>query len=108
MTLLRERRTRRPEVALRRGRGGIRGPEARAGWLFVTPAAAFLALFVLLPVLMALWVSLTSWNGQGSPFTSRVPFVGADNYTKLFTEDSLARQDFFTSVRNNLYYVLLV
>jgi multiple sugar transport system permease protein len=108
MTLLRERGTRRPEVATPRGGGGIRGPEARAGWLFVTPAAAFLVLFTLLPVLMALWVSLTSWNGQGSPFTSRVPFAGADNYTKLFTQDGLARQDFFTSIRNNLFYVVLV
>jgi multiple sugar transport system permease protein len=108
VAVLRERGTRRPEAAVPRGRGGTRGPEARAGWLFVTPAAAFLVLFVLLPVLMALWVSLTSWNGQGSPFTSRVPFVGADNYTTLFTEDGLVRQDFFTSVRNNMYYVVLV
>jgi multiple sugar transport system permease protein len=108
MTLLRERGAQHPEVAAGRGRGGIRGPEGRAGWLFVTPAAAFLALFVLLPVLMALWVSLTSWNGQGSPFTSQVPFVGEANYTRLFTEDGLARQDFFTSIRNTLYYVALV
>ncbi|TDC85449.1 sugar ABC transporter permease [Micromonospora sp. KC606] len=57
---------------------------------------------------MALWVSLTGWNGQGSPFTGDVPFVGTDNYTRLFTEDGLARQDFMTSIRNNLYFVLLV
>jgi multiple sugar transport system permease protein len=108
VTLLRERGTQRPEVAARRGRGGIRGPEARAGWLFVAPAAVLLALFVLLPVLMALWVSLTSWNGQGSPFTGQVPFVGEENYTRLLTEDGLVRQDFFTSIRNTLYYVALV
>jgi multiple sugar transport system permease protein len=108
MTVLRERPTRGRELTTLRGRGGIRGPEGRAGWLFVTPALAFLALFMLLPILMALWVSLTSWNGQGSPFTGRAAFVGMDNYTKLFTEDGLDRQDFFTSVRNNLYYVLLV
>ena len=57
---------------------------------------------------MALWVSLTDWNGQGSPFTAGVPFVGARNYTRLFTEDGLARQDFMTSIRNNLYYVVIV
>lgn len=89
-------------------RKGIRGPEGVAGWLFVAPVLVILGLFLLLPILMALWVSLTSWNGQGSPFTGRVPFVGADNYTRLFTQDSLARQDFMTSLRNNLYYVLLV
>ncbi|MFF5293328.1 carbohydrate ABC transporter permease [Paractinoplanes globisporus] len=87
---------------------GIRGNERGAGWLFIAPAAIVLGLFMALPILMALWVSLTSWNGQGSPFTSDVPFAGLDNYTKLFAEDGLARQDFMTSVRNNGYYVLFV
>lgn len=87
---------------------GIRGNERGAGWLFVAPAVLVLGLFMALPILMALWVSLTRWNGQGSPFTSGVPFAGVDNYTKLFAEDGLARQDFMTSLRNNFYYVLFV
>ncbi|MCO8271004.1 sugar ABC transporter permease [Actinoplanes sp. TRM 88003] len=87
---------------------GIRGNERPAGWLFVAPAVLILGLFMLLPILMALWVSLTRWNGQGSPFTGSVPFAGLDNYTKLFTDEGLARQDFMTSIRNNAYYVLLV
>ncbi|MER7456075.1 sugar ABC transporter permease [Micromonospora sp. NPDC126480] len=91
----------------RRGRGP-RGNEAVAGWLFVAPVIAILGLFLLLPILMALWVSLTDWNGQGSPFTSQVPFVGTENYTRLFTEDGLERRDFMTSIRNNLYYVVIV
>ena len=88
--------------------GGIRGSEGIAGWLFVAPVVMILGLFLLLPILMALWVSLTGWNGQGSPFTAKVPFVGTDNYTRLFTEDGLARRDFMTSIRNNLYYVAIV
>ncbi|MGI5153364.1 carbohydrate ABC transporter permease [Plantactinospora sp. CA-294935] len=91
-----------------RRRGGIRSGDAPAGWLFVTPVVVILGLFMLLPILMALWVSLTDWNGQGSPFTSRVPLVGLDNYTELFTRDGLARQNFMTSIRNNLYYVGIV
>jgi multiple sugar transport system permease protein len=87
---------------------GIRGNERGAGWLFVTPALLILGLFMALPILMALWVSLTRWNGQGSPFTSGVPFAGADNYTRLFASDGLVRQDFMTSIRNNGYYVLFV
>ncbi|GII56645.1 sugar ABC transporter permease [Planotetraspora thailandica] len=79
-----------------------------AGWLFVAPVVIILGLFMLLPILMALWVSLTSWNGQGSPFQAGVPFVGADNYTRLFTQEGLARQDFMTSIRNNIYYVAIV
>ncbi|GAB2624005.1 ABC transporter permease [Paractinoplanes abujensis] len=87
---------------------GIRGNERPAGWLFVAPALIILGLFMLLPILMALWVSLTRWNGQGSPFTGDVPFAGLGNYTRLFTDEGLARQDFMTSIRNNAYYVFLV
>ncbi|MEW1843364.1 sugar ABC transporter permease, partial [Nonomuraea angiospora] len=82
--------------------------ENLAGWLFVAPVVVILGLFMLAPILMALWVSLTDWNGQGSPFRGSVPFVGVDNYTRLFTEEGLARQDFMTSVRNNVYYVAIV
>jgi multiple sugar transport system permease protein len=88
--------------------GDIRGNERVAGWLFVAPVIAILGLFMLVPILMALWVSLTNWNGQGSPFTAKVPFVGLDNYTRLFTQDDLARQNFMTSIRNNVYYVIIV
>ncbi|MBY8871058.1 sugar ABC transporter permease [Micromonospora sp. PLK6-60] len=91
-----------------RRKGGIRGNENVTGWLFVAPVIVIVGLFVLLPILMALWVSLTDWNGQGSPFTGKVPFVGADNYTRLFTEEGLARRDFMTSIRNNIYYVAIV
>jgi multiple sugar transport system permease protein len=95
-------------AASRRRPGGIRGNERIAGWVFVAPVVVILGIFLLLPILMALWVSLTSWNGQGSPFTGKVPFVGADNYTQLFTSDGLARRDFMTALRNNLYYVAIV
>ena len=89
-------------------RTGIYGRQGSAGWLFVAPALVILGLFLVAPILMALFVSFTDWNGQGSPFTGNVPLVGFDNYTKLFTEEGLARQDFMTSIRNNLYYVLFV
>jgi len=95
-----------------RGTGGrrrsVRSAENLAGWLFVAPALVIIGLFVLLPILMALWVSITAWNGQGSPFTGSVEVVGLENYTRLFTEEGLARQDFMTSLRNNAYYVLVV
>ncbi|HTF09966.1 MAG TPA: sugar ABC transporter permease [Asanoa sp.] len=87
---------------------GIRGNEAMAGWLFVLPIVVILGVFLFLPILMAFWVSLTDWRGQGSPFKSGVPFVGTDNYTQLFAQDGLARRDFMTSIRNNFYYVLIV
>ena len=61
----------RPATAGRHAAGvGIR-PAGSAGWLFVAPVVVILGLFLLLPILMALWVSFTDWNGQGSPFTAR-------------------------------------
>jgi multiple sugar transport system permease protein len=89
-------------------RTGIYGRQGSAGWLFVAPAVVILGVFLLLPILMALFVSFTKWNGQGSPFTSAVPMAGTRNYTKLFAEDGLSRLDFMTSIRNNLYYVFIV
>jgi multiple sugar transport system permease protein len=92
----------------RRKGAGIRGTERTTGWLFVSPAVALLVLFLAVPVLMALWVSFTDWNGIGTPFRRNVPTVGLRNYTDLFTKDGLTRQDFMTSIRNIFYYTVLV
>lgn len=89
-------------------RGGIRSGERRSGWLFVTPAVILLLVFLAIPVLMALWVSFTRWNGIGSPFTLSVPMAGLDNYTALFAQEGLVRQDFMTSIRNIFYYTAFV
>jgi multiple sugar transport system permease protein len=77
-----------------------------AGWLFVAPAIVIIGLFVILPIGMALWVSLSDWGGRGSPFSSDVNFVGTDNYSALLVEPGLARQDLMISFRNTFYYVI--
>ncbi|MFJ2187282.1 carbohydrate ABC transporter permease [Kitasatospora sp. NPDC087861] len=87
-------------------RPGLR--EGAWGWLFVSPMVLVLGLFLALPILMALWVSLLHWDGQSNPFSGSADFVGLDNYRKLFTEDGLDRTLFATSMRNTLYYVVLV
>jgi multiple sugar transport system permease protein len=92
----------------RRFSGGIRGHQNRTGWGFFVPMLVFIGLFVLAPILLALWVSLSDWTGQGSPLSSNVGFVGWDNYAQLFGDSGLVRRDFMTSLRNNFYYVLLV
>ncbi len=89
-------------------RGGVRGREAAAGWLFVAPMLIILGLFLVVPVLMAAWVSVSDWTGRGSPLSSSVGFVGAQNYRQLVSGGGLATQDFGTSLRNNAWYVLLV
>ncbi|MER8090761.1 carbohydrate ABC transporter permease [Streptomyces sp. NPDC058316] len=87
-------------------RAGLRG-EGTWGWLFVSPMVLVLGLFMVLPILMALWVSLLHWDGQSNPFSSQADFVGLDNYRSLLTQDGLDRTLFATALRNNAYYVLL-
>ena len=89
-------------------RSGIRGGEAASGWLFTAPMIILLGMFLVIPVLMALWVSFSDWNGRGSPFSGTVSFVGLDNYSALVGGGGLAEQDFGTALRNNAWYVLLV
>ncbi|WP_313556676.1 carbohydrate ABC transporter permease, partial [Miniimonas arenae] len=77
-------------------------------WTFVTPVLVILGLFLVLPIVMALWVSVSDWSGRGSPFSSSVSFVGGENYATILTGGGLQQRDFGTALRNNVYYVLLV
>lgn len=95
-----------PDRSGPRKRSGASQRQTGAGWGFITPALIILGLFLALPILMALWVSVSDWTGRGSPFSSRVGFVGLDNYSALVTEPGLSRQDFMISLRNTFYYVL--
>jgi multiple sugar transport system permease protein len=67
-----------------------------------------LGLFLVIPVLMALWVSFSDWGGNGSPFSGNVRFVGSQNYQSILSGGGLAEQNFGTSLRNNAWYVVLV
>lgn len=49
--------------------------------------------FVISPFVQAMYYSMTSWSG----FNDNMPFVGFDNYVKLFNDDI-----FMTSVRNSV------
>lgn len=64
------------------------------GYLFITPQLAGVALFVLLPVGMAVWYSLNDWN----VFTGRQTFVGGDNYAALTSDPQLPRVLLATAV----------
>jgi multiple sugar transport system permease protein len=94
---------RKPRMTVQRRR------ERLAGWVFTTPALVILLVFMVVPIGLALYVSLLRWDGLSSPFGGgTAKFVGVDNYRNLLTEDSLTRQNFATSVRNNFYFVLFV
>ncbi|WP_414826599.1 carbohydrate ABC transporter permease [Arthrobacter sp. Leaf234] len=85
-----------------------RGRQGLTGWLFISPVVVILGLFLVVPVLMAAWVSVSDWTGRGSPLSGSVGFVGTENYAAILDGEGLTSRDFGTSIRNNLYYVLLV
>jgi multiple sugar transport system permease protein len=86
---------------------GIRGAEARYGWLFTAPAILIIGVFLVLPIFLALYVSFSNWNGLGSPLGNS-SIVGTGNYEKILVDDGLAQKDFGISIRNTLGYFLLV
>lgn len=66
------------------------------GWLFVGPATIYLAVFSLLPMLVAAWMSLHRWH----LLKDERPFVGLENYLAIF------RDPFFrNAIYNTLAYV---
>jgi multiple sugar transport system permease protein len=72
------------------------------------PAIVLLVVFLVAPIAMAAWVSLSNWTGIGSPFASGVSSVGFKNYQALLTQPGLPQQQLGESIRNNLYYVIFV
>jgi multiple sugar transport system permease protein len=89
-------------------RTGTKGKQNATGWLFTAPVLIILGLFLVLPVIMAAWVSISDWTGRGSPFSGSTHFVGAKNFEAVISGGGLAERDFGTALRNNLYYVVLV
>ena len=92
----------------RRTRRRRKRKEGLMGWLFVSPVLVLLLVFLIIPILVALYVSFTKWNGQGGPFSENVKRVGLENYKDLLVNDGLTRKNFVASLRNNFYFVVLV
>ena len=93
----------------KRRRGShFRNGQAASGWLFVSPVLLILGLFLLIPVLMAAWVSVSDWTGRGSPLSPDVHFVGAANYGQVLWAGGLSESDFGIALKNNFWYVILV
>lgn len=95
-------------IRRRRSLFTARGREAAAGWLMSAPVIVLLLVFLVAPIAMAAWVSVSDWNGIGSPFASGVHAVGGRNYAALLTQPGLPQQQLGESLRNNVYYVIIV
>jgi len=84
----------------RRGRAArtIRQGELRTAALFIAPALALYALFMLIPFANSIYFSLTNWNGA----TALKEFVGLDNYIAMFRDPTL-----YLALRNNVVWIVL-
>ncbi len=82
--------------AARRPSRTARG-QRRAAWLFLAPACAMVAVYVIWPILSTMWLSLYNWDGM----TART-FVGVANYVEL-----LHAPTFYTALKNNVIWLAL-
>jgi multiple sugar transport system permease protein len=71
--------------------------KALAPWLFLAPGILIFLLYVIFPIFQSIWISFYEWDGLG-PKT----WVGLNNYADLLTDDS-----FYTSLKNNVIWLLL-
>jgi ABC-type sugar transport system permease subunit len=68
----------------------------RAAWAFMGPGVLLVLLAMYIPVIYTMYLSLTSYNGLGSP-----QFIGFENYVTMFQDPA-----FLTSVMNTAIWVV--
>lgn len=71
--------------------------EERAALAFLLPNLLGFIIFVLVPVVGGLVLSLTNYDGF-----SEIEFVGIDNFKRLFQDEY-----YYTSLGNNIYYTIV-
>ena len=74
--------------------GGVHGSKATP-YLFVLPYLALFMVFIAVPAVFGIWISLHDWDLQ-LPFK---PFVGLANYTDLLDPESVNFEAFWHSMR---------
>jgi multiple sugar transport system permease protein len=75
-----------------------------AGYGFVTPALVVVLIFVFIPMIYAFFISFTNWTGLQPPREAQ--YVQFQNYQDLLTNEGFIRTNFFTAIKNTVYYVL--
>ncbi|EEH64261.1 ABC transporter, permease protein [Gleimia coleocanis DSM 15436] len=74
----------RPEST--KGRKPVKNKDGIWPWLFTLPLLTGVAVFYLWPIFQNFWISLH----QVSPFGNNAKFVGLNNYTRIFEDDSFS------------------
>ena len=89
------------QIVKRKEKGPISQMDRRKtfiGYMFLTPFLVLFVTFTLIPIFVAMGLSLTNYNLIKSP-----GFVGLTNYMNLILEDDV----FLTSLKNTLLFALL-
>lgn len=76
--------------------------DRRDGWLFLAPYLVLFAVFVLVPAVSGIWISLHDYDYT----LSDKPFVGLDNYTGLIDGSSPFAATFWQSMRGTGIFTL--
>jgi multiple sugar transport system permease protein len=63
-------------------------------WLFLAPAIAMFAVYVIAPIFESIAISFYDWDGLGTP-----KYIGLENYKELWTDP-----DFWVSLKNNVIW----
>ena len=74
---------------------GWLGSKQAAPWIFLAPTLAFAAVFFILPLFYAFYISFTKWDGL-----TPAKWVGFDNYKYILTVDPV----FWKTFWNTLYF----
>ncbi|MFC6022629.1 carbohydrate ABC transporter permease [Plantactinospora solaniradicis] len=77
---------------------GQRRRRALTGWAFAAPFTVLFGLFLAIPVVASLVMSLTDLRSTDLRTPLRVDFVGLENYARLFTDDLFLRAALNTGV----------
>lgn len=86
---------------------GIKGEDrerALAGWLFMSPTLLIFGIFIVIPIIFAIYFSLTDWNGISPPRDAT--FIGLENYKTLLIDGGIRQADFFKALKNTTYFAL--
>ncbi|WP_299030909.1 carbohydrate ABC transporter permease [uncultured Sulfitobacter sp.] len=74
-----------------------RNQQRLAPWIFLAPGMFMFAVYVIFPIFQSVSLSFYEWDGLG-----KATYVGTDNYVELMDDE-----DFYTSLKNNVIWLVL-
>lgn len=81
--------------------------ETIAAYTFMSPVIVVFLIFLIIPILFAVYISLTNWDGI-TPLNraDAFQFVGLANYQDLLAGGGNRQATFFKALKNTIYFVI--